>query len=102
MRQEDIIYKSVCSFHKLGFIKNNEDLLIDIIRKNSLFLNTSINNYIKDYYSNNNNLNYIFGDRQLKKLIKNEIVYNEMLNLIEKKNNEIANLKRKLAYYESK
>jgi|LakMenEpi03Aug12_release.lakeMendotaPanAssembly.Ray.scaffolds.fasta_scaffold1840383_1 hypothetical protein len=102
MGQEDIIYKSVCSFHKLGLIKNNEDLLIEIIRKNSLFLNTSINNYIKDYYSNNNNLNYIFGDRQLKKLIKDKIVYNEMLNLIEKKNNEIANLKRKLAYYESK
>ena len=102
MLQDDIIYKSVVSFHKLEIIKNNEELLFEIIRKNSLFLNTSINNYIKNIYSNNNNINYIFGDRHLKKLIKGEIVYNEMLNLIEKKNNEIDDLKQRLAYYESK
>ena len=46
-----------------------------------------------DYYVNINN---IFRDRQLKKLIKGQIVYDEMLILIENKNKEIEELKRKL------
>jgi hypothetical protein len=101
MAQDDILYKSIYNFiYKFSdydTIKNNEDRLISIISKNSTYLKTTIKSYINNNYNDNYiNINNIFRDRQLKKLIKGQIVYDEMLNLIEKKNEEIAELKRKL------
>ena len=62
-----------------------------------LYLKNSIKSYISNNYNDNYiNINNIFRDRQLKKLIKVQIVYDEMLKLIEKKNKEIEELKRKL------
>ena len=61
----------------------------------------AIYNYIKDYYYNNSNINQIFKDHLLKKLIKGHIVYNEMLNIIEMKNKEIDDLRRKLKKFKS-
>jgi len=101
MAQDDILYKSIYNFiYKFSdydTIKNNEERLISIISKNSTYLKITIKSYINNNYNDNYiNINNIFRDRQLKKLIKGQIVYDEMLNLIEKKNEEIAELKRKL------
>ena len=101
MTQDDILYKSIYNFiYKFSdydTIKNNEERLIAIISKNSLYLKNSIKSYISNNYNDNYiNINNIFRDRQLKKLIKGQIVYDEMLKLIEKKNKEIEELKRKL------
>jgi hypothetical protein len=101
MTQDDILYKSIYNFiYKFSdydTIKNNEERLIGIIYKNSTYLKTTIKSYISSNYNDNYiNINNIFRDRQLKKLIKGQIVYDEMLKLIEKKNKEIEDLKRKL------
>lgn len=100
-QQDNILYKSIYNFiYKLSdydTIKDNEERLISIISKNSLYLKNTIKNYINNNYNDNYiNINNIFRDRQLKKLIKGQIVYDEMLNLIEKKNKEIEELKQKL------
>lgn len=100
-QQNNILYKSIYNFiYKLSdydTIKDNEERLISIISKNSLYLKNTIKNYINNNYNDNYiNINNIFRDRQLKKLIKGQIVYDEMLNLIEKKNKEIEELKQKL------
>ena len=100
-QQNNILYKSIYNFiYKLSdydTIKDNEERLISIISKNSLYLKNTIKNYINNNYNDNYiNINNIFRDRQLKKLIKGQIVYDEMLNLIEKKNKEIEELKKKL------
>jgi hypothetical protein len=91
MTQEDIIYNSVYSYNNYDDIKNNEIKLLQIVNKNKNYLKDAINNYIKDYYINN----YI-NDNLLKKLIKGHVVYNEMLNIIDKKNKEIDELKKQL------
>jgi hypothetical protein len=103
MTQDEILYKSIYNFiYKFSdydTIKNNEERLISIIYKNSTYLKTTIKSYISSNYNDNDNyinINNIFRDRQLKKLIKGQIVYDEMLKLIEKKNKEIEELKRKL------
>uniref|UniRef100_A0A6C0EQX0 Uncharacterized protein n=1 Tax=viral metagenome TaxID=1070528 RepID=A0A6C0EQX0_9ZZZZ len=101
MTQDDILYKSIYNFiYKFSdydTIKNNEERLIAIIYKNSTYLKTTIKSYISSNYNDNYiNINNIFRDRQLKKLIKGQTVYDEMLKLIEKKNKEIEDLKRKL------
>jgi hypothetical protein len=101
MTQDEILYKSIYNFiYKFSdydTIKNNEERLIGIIYKNSTYLKTTIKSYISSNYNDNYiNINNIFRDRQLKKLIKGQIVYDEMLKLIEKKNKEIEDLKRKL------
>jgi hypothetical protein len=59
-------------------------------------LKDAINNYIKDYYINNYINDNLFKDNLLKKLIKGHVVYNEMLNLIDRKNKEIDELKKQL------
>lgn len=107
MSQDDIIYKSIYNFiykfSSYDTIKNNEERLINILTKNSLYLKTNIRNYINNNYNDNIvNINNIFRDRQLKKLIKGQIVYDEILILIDKKNKEIEELKKKLEIYESK
>lgn len=101
MAQEDIIYKSIynfiSNFSNYNNIRNDEERLIKIITKNSLYLKTTIKNYINNNYNDNIvNINNIFRDEQLKKLIKSQIVYDEMLNIIDKKNKEIEELKKKL------
>jgi hypothetical protein len=101
MTQEDIIYKSIynfiSNFSNYNNIRNDEERLIKIITKNSLYLKNNIKNYISNNYNDNYiNINNIFRDRQLKKLIKGQIVYDEMLILINKKNKEIEELKKKL------
>ena len=101
MTQDDILYKSIYNFiYKFSdydTIKNNEERLIGIISKNSLYLKNTIKSYINSNYNDNYvNINNIFRDRQLKKLIKGQIVYDEMLILIENKNKEIEELKMRL------
>jgi len=101
MTQEDIIYKSIynfiSNFSNYNNIRNDEERLIKIITKNSLYLKNNIKSYISNNYNDNYiNINNIFRDRQLKKLIKGQIVYDEMLILINKKNKEIEELKKKL------
>lgn len=101
MTQEDIIYKSIYNFiykfSNYDTIRNDEERLIKIITKNSLYLKNNIKTYITNNYNDNYiNINNIFRDRQLKKLIKGQIVYDEMLILIDKKNKEIEELKKKL------
>ena len=101
MTQEDIIYKSIynfiSNFSNYNNIRNDEERLIKIITKNSLYLKNNIKSYISNNYNDNYiNINNIFIDRQLKKLIKGQIVYDEMLILINKKNKEIEELKKKL------
>lgn len=101
MTQEDIIYKSIynfiSNFSNYNNIRNDEERLIKIITKNSLYLKNNIKGYISNNYNDNYiNINNIFRDRQLKKLIKGQIVYDEMLILINKKNKEIEELKKKL------
>jgi hypothetical protein len=101
MSHDDIIYKSIYNFiYKFSNyheIKNDEEKLLKIITKNSLFLKNNIKNYINNNYNDSYiNINNIFNDRHLKKLIKGQIVYDEMLNLINKKNKEIEELKQKL------
>ena len=105
MTQEDIIYKSIynfiSNFSNYNNIRNDEERLIKIITKNSLYLKNNIKSYISNNYNDNYiNINNIFRDRQLKKLIKGQIVYDEMLILINKKNKEIEELKKKLEIYE--
>ena len=99
--QEDIMYKSIYNFiYKLSdydTIRNDEERLIGIISKNSLYLKNTIKCNINSNYNDNYvNINNIFRDRQLKKLIKGQIVYDEMLILIENKNKEIEELKMRL------
>jgi hypothetical protein len=101
MAQYNIIDKSIYyfiyKFSNYDTIINNEERLINIISKNSAYLKNTIKSYINDNYNNNYiNINNIFRDKHLKKLIKGQIVYDEMLILIEKKNKEIEELKRKL------
>lgn len=101
MAHEDIIYKSIynfiANFSKYDTIRNNEEKLIKIITNNSSYLKTTIKNYISINYNDNIvNINNIFRDKQLKKLIKSQIVYDEMLILIDKKNKEIEELKKQL------
>jgi len=96
MTQEDIIYNSVYSYNNYDDIKNNEIKLLQIVNKNKNYLKDAINNYIKDYYMNNLSFNNLFNDNLLKKLIKGHIIYNEMLNIIDKKNKEIDELKKQL------
>ena len=96
MTQEDIIYNSVYSYNNYDDIKNNEIKLLQIVNKNKNYLKDAINNYIKDYYMNNLSFNNLFNDNLLKKLIKGHVVYNEMLNIIDKKNKEIDELKKQL------
>lgn len=101
MTQEDIIYKSIYNFiykfSNYDTIRNDEERLIKIITKNSVYLKNNIKTYITNNYNDNYiNINNIFRDRQLKKLIKGQIVYDEMLILIDKKNKEIEELKKKL------
>lgn len=96
MTQEDIIYNSVYSYNNYDDIKNNEIKLLQIVNKNKNYLKDAINNYIKDYYMNNLSFNNLFNDNLLKKLIKGHVVYNEMLNLIDRKNKEIDELKKQL------
>ena len=100
-QQDNILYKSIYNFiYKLSdydTIQNNEERLINIISKNASYLKNTIKSYINYNYNDNYiNINNIFRDRQLKKLIKSQIIYDEMLNLIEKKNKEIEELKKKL------
>jgi len=91
------IYNFIYKFSNYDTIINNEERLINIISKNSSYLKNSIKTYINDNYNNNYiNINNIFRDKHLKKLIKGQIVYDEMLILIEKKNKEIEELKKKL------
>ena len=101
MAQYNIIDKSIYyfiyKFSNYDTIINNEERLINIISKNSAYLKNTIKSYINDNYNNNYiNINNIFRDKHLKKLIKGQIVYDEMLILIEKKNKEIEELKKKL------
>lgn len=96
MTQEDIIYNSVYSYNNYDDIKNNEIKLLQIVNKNKNYLKDAINNYIKDYYMNNLSFNNLFNDNLLKKLIKGHIIYNEMLNIIDRKNKEIDELKKQL------
>jgi len=101
MTQDNVLYKSIYNFvYKFSdydTIKNDEERLIKIIMKNSEYLKNNIKSYININYNDNYiNINNIFRDRQLKKLIKGQIVYDEMLNLIEKKNKEIEELKFRL------
>ena len=96
MTQEVIIYNSVYSYNNYDDIKNNEIKLLQIVNKNKNYLKDAINNYIKDYYMNNLSFNNLFNDNLLKKLIKGHVVYNEMLNLIDRKNKEIDELKKQL------
>ena len=96
MTQEDIIYNSVYSYNNYDDIKNNEIKLLQIVNKNKNYLKDAINNYIKDYYINNLSFNNLFNDNLLKKLIKGHVVYNEMLNIIDRKNKEIDELKKQL------
>jgi hypothetical protein len=96
MTQEDIIYNSVYSYNNYDDIKNNEIKLLQIVNKNKNYLKDAINNYIKDYYMNNLSFNNLFNDNLLKKLIKGHVVYTEMLNLIDRKNKEIDELKKQL------
>ena len=101
MTHDNIIYKSIYNFiYKFSdydTIKNNEERLINIISKNASYFKNNIKNYISNNYNLNDiNINTIFRDKQLKKLIKGQIVYDEMLNLIESKNKEIEELKNKL------
>ena len=96
MTQEDIIYNSVYSYNNYDDIKNNEIKLLQIVNKNKNYLKDAINNYIKDYYINNYINDNLFNDNLLKKLIKGHVVYNEMLNLIDRKNKEIDELKKQL------
>jgi hypothetical protein len=96
MTQEDIIYNSVYSYNNYDDIKNNEIKLLQIVNKNKNYLKDAINNYIKDYYINNYINDNLFKDNLLKKLIKGHVVYNEMLNLIDRKNKEIDELKKQL------
>jgi hypothetical protein len=96
MTQEDIIYNSVYSYNNYENIKNNEIKLLEIVNKNKNYLKDAINNYIKDYYINNYINDNLFKDNLLKKLIKGYVVYNEMLNLIDRKNKEIDELKKQL------
>ena len=101
MTHDNVLYKSIYNFvYKFSdydTIKNDEERLIKIIMKNSEYLKNNIKSYINSNYNNNYiNINNIFRDRQLKKLIKGQIVYDEMLNLIEKKNKEIEELKLRL------
>ena len=96
MTQEDIIYNSVYSYNNYDDIKNNEIKLLQIVNKNKNYLKDAINNYIKDYYMNNLSFNNLFNDNLLKKLIKGHVVYNEMLNIIDRKNKEIDELKKQL------
>jgi hypothetical protein len=100
MAQENIIYKSIYNFiynfSDYNNIRNNEERLITIINKKSFNLKNNIKYYINLYYYNNININNIFRDKYIKKLIKNQIIYDEMLILIEKKNKEIEELKMKL------
>jgi hypothetical protein len=101
MTHDNVLYKSIYNFvYKFSdydTIKNDEERLINIIRKNSEYLKNNIKSYININYNDNYiNINNIFRDRQLKKLIKGQIVYDEMLNLIEKKNKEIEELKLRL------
>ena len=101
MTHDNVLYKSIYNFvYKFSdydTIKNDEERLIKIIMKNSEYLKNNIKSYININYNDNYiNINNIFRDRQLKKLIKGQIVYDEMLNLIEKKNKEIEELKFRL------
>jgi hypothetical protein len=96
MTQEDIIYNSVYSYNNYDDIKNNEIKLLQIVNKNKNYLKDAINNYIKDYYINNYINDNLLKDNLLKKLIKGHVVYNEMLNIIDKKNKEIDELKKQL------
>ncbi len=96
MTHEDIIYNSVYSYNNYDDIKNNEIKLLQIVNKNKNYLKDAINNYIKDYYINNYINDNLFKDNLLKKLIKGHVVYNEMLNLIDRKNKEIDELKKQL------
>jgi len=77
MAQENIIYKSIYNFiynfSDYNDIRNNEEKLITIINKKSFNLKNNI-----------------------KKLVKNKIIYDEMLILIENKNKEIEELKKQL------
>lgn len=96
MTQEDIIYNSVYSYNNYDDIKNNEIKLLQIVNKNKNYLKDAINNYIKDYYIDNLSFNNLFKDNLLKKLIKGDVVYTEMLNIIDRKNKEIDELKKQL------
>lgn len=107
MTEDNIMYKSIYNFiykfSNYDTIRNDERRLIKILTKNSLYLKNNIITYINNNYNDNIvNINNIFRDRQLKKLIKGQIVYDEMLILIDKKNKEIEELKKKLEIYESK
>jgi hypothetical protein len=107
MTQEYIMYKSIYNFiykfSNYDTIRNDEEQLIKIITKNNDFLKNNIKNYINNNYNDNYiNINNIFTDKKLKKLIKGQIVYDEMLILIDKKNKEIEELKKKLEIYELK
>ena len=90
------IYYFIYKFSNYDTIINNEERLIDIISKNSAYLKNSIKNYINDNDNNHIDINNMFRDKHLKKLIKGQIVYDEMLILIEKKNKEIEELKKQL------
>jgi len=105
MTQEYIMYKSIYNFiykfSNYDNIRNDEEQLIKIITKNNDFLKNNIKNYINNNYNDTYiNINNIFTDKKLKKLIKGQIVYDEMLILIDKKNKEIEELKKKLEIYE--
>ena len=101
MAEENIKYKSIYNFiynfSDYNKIQNNEERLIAIINKKSNNLKNTINNYIGFHYYNT--VNNLFKDKYLKKLIKNQIIYDEMLKLIEKKNKEIEELKRAKSNY---
>jgi hypothetical protein len=71
--------------------------VIAIINKKSNNLKNTINNYIGFHYYNT--ITNLFKDKYLKKLIKNQIIYDEMLKLIENKNKEIEELKRAKSNY---
>ena len=64
--QEDIMYKSIYNFiYKLSdydTIRNDEERLIGIISKNSLYLKNTIKSYINSNYNDNYvNINNIFN-----------------------------------------
>jgi hypothetical protein len=102
MEYTNIIYKSLFNFHNYNELENNEERLLQVIYKNKNSLAISIDNYIYKNTSHNSLINTLFKDKYLKKLIKNHTIYNEMLNLIEKKNKEINDLKRIIDLYKNK
>ena len=96
MTQEDIIYNSVYTYNNFETIVNDEIKLLGIVNKNRDYLKDAINNYIKEYYYKNTNFNNLVKDNLLKKLVKGHVVYNEMINIIDRKNKEIYELKKQL------